>query len=44
MVRKHLDSFIPSSYLRYKKGSNLNLLPPPPSSLFVATPMSNANE
>ena len=31
-----LDSFIAPSYLRYKKGSDLNL----PSSLFVATPLT----
>ena len=31
-----LDSFTPRSYLRYKKGPNLDL---PPSPLFVATPL-----
>ena len=33
-----LDSFISPSYLRYKKGPDLNLAPPSP--LFLATPLS----
>ena len=39
---KTLDSFILPSYLRYKKGLDLNLQPPPPpppTPLFVATPL-----
>ena len=34
-----LDSFILRSYLRYKKGPDLNL-PPPASPLFVATSLT----
>ena len=37
-----LDSFIPPSYLRNKKGSDLNLLLPPLSLLFAATPLIQA--
>ena len=37
-----LDSFILPSYLRNKKGPDLNLLPPPLSLLFAATPLIQA--
>ena len=32
---------MPHLYLQYKKGPDLNLDPPPPSPLFVATPLNN---
>ena len=37
-----LDSFISPWYLRYKKGPDLNLPPPPP--LFVATRLTGVDE
>ena len=43
-IEERLDSFIPSSYLRYKKGPDLNLPPlPHRSPLFVATPLQYLN-
>ena len=39
---KDINPFVPRSYLRYKKGPDLNLLSPlPPIPLFVATPLVN---